>query len=209
MIKIQGLTFNYKGGKIFHYPDFRCTKGEALLIKGKSGCGKTTLLHLIAGILQPQSGDVVIDGTSLSTLKGVAADQFRGQHIGFILQRFHFIDAISVEDNIRAAAYFSGKKVDDNYLLQLSKTLGIKDLLSRKPKSLSLGEQQRVSIARAVINRPSIVLADEPTSSLDDDNCMEVVQLLKDTATQNESALIVVTHDERLKKVFTHQISLT
>lgn len=209
MIQTQGLTFNYQGGKIFQYPDFRCAKGEALLIKGKSGCGKTTLLHLIAGILQPQSGIVTINDTQLTSLRGATADQYRGQHVGFILQRFHFIDAISVEDNIRAAAFFSGKKVDDNYLLQLSKILGIKDLLSRKPKSLSLGEQQRVSIARAVINRPSIVLADEPTSSLDDDNCMEVIQLLKDTATQNESALIVVTHDERLKKVFPKQISLT
>jgi len=209
MIQTTNLQFSYSKKSTFQFPDIHCEAGGKLLIRGKSGCGKTTLLHLLAGILTPSQGAVNIKGKSLSELSEQERDQFRGAHIGLIPQRFHFINSISVEDNIRAAAYFSGKSIDANKLLQITDFLSIKHLLSRKPANLSPGEQQRVCIARAIINAPAVLLADEPTSSLDDDNCREVIQLLETLCHQQGTALVVVTHDHRLDAYFDHPIRLS
>lgn len=209
MIQTTNLQFSYSKKSTFQFPDIHCEAGGKLLIRGKSGCGKTTLLHLLAGILTPSEGVVLIKGKSLGALSEKEKDQFRGAHIGLISQRFHFINAISVEDNIRAAAYFSGKSINANELLQITDFLSIKHLLSRKPALLSPGEQQRVCIARAIINAPTVLLADEPTSSLDDDNCKEVIQLLETLCRQQDTALVVVTHDHRLDEYFDHKVKLS
>jgi ABC-type lipoprotein export system ATPase subunit len=209
MIQTTNLRFSYTQKSTFEFPDIHCGAGGKLLIRGKSGCGKTTLLHLLAGILTPSEGAVVIKGSNLYHLSEKEKDQFRGKHIGLISQKFHFINALSVEDNIRAAAYFSGKSIDANKLLQITDFLSIKHLLSRKTAMLSLGEQQRVCIARAIINAPAVLLADEPTSSLDDDNCREVIQLLETLCRQQDTALLVVTHDHRLDEYFDHSIRLS
>lgn len=209
MIQTTNLQYAYSKKMAFQFPDISCEAGEKLLIKGKSGCGKTTLLHLLAGLLTPSKGSVNIRGNILSELSEKEKDQFRGKHIGLISQRFHFINAISVEDNIRAAAYFSGKSIDANKLLQITDFLSIKHLLSRKTTSLSIGEQQRVCIARSIINAPAVLLADEPTSSLDDDNCREVIHILETLCDQHGTALVVVTHDHRLDEYFDHTIQLS
>jgi len=209
MISTERLAYAYNGNRIFRYPDLHCRQGEKLLIHGRSGSGKTTLLHLLSGVLQPTEGVVSVNGQDLGKLSDAAMDRFRGQHIGIIPQKFHFIASVSVEDNIRAAAYFAGKKSDPGSLTQITDTLGIGHLLKRKPASLSLGEQQRVCIARAIINAPAVLLADEPTSSLDDDNCKEVLELLDAACHFHRSALIIVTHDDRVKATITQNILLS
>lgn len=209
MIKTSALQFSYQPGRSFRYPDLECPGGGKLLIKGKSGCGKTTLLHLLSGVLKPGSGTVAVNSTDLSSLNGKAMDHFRGQYIGLIPQRFHFIPSVSVEDNIRLPAYFSDKTLAANRLLELCDQLSIRGLLGRKPGLLSPGEQQRVAIARALAHAPSVVLADEPTSSLDDDNAREVLRLLEQACQMQQTALIVVTHDNRLESHFTEIIQLS
>lgn len=209
MISARGLQFSYQPSQVFKYPDIQCNVGETLLVQGASGCGKSTLLHLLAGLMKPSSGSVIVNGTDLCQLNNKKLDVFRGKEIGIITQRFHFIESVSVEDNIRAAGYFSGKPVDEAFLKAIILSLKINTLMDRKPLDLSIGEQQRVCIARAVVNRPSLLLADEPTSSLDDKNCQEVARILSSLAKESGAALIIVTHDERLKRIFPHQITLT
>lgn len=190
------------------YPDIESTGGNALLILGKSGCGKTTLLHLLGGLLRPKEGHISIHGKDLTTLTEKALDQFRGQYIGFVFQKSYFVQSLTVKDNIMLAPYLAKKTGDTNRLLSLAKSLGIDHLLHKLPATLSQGEQQRVSIARAIIHHPDLVLADEPTSSLDDENTATVAGLLLQLCRDNGAALVVVTHDERLKSIIPNQITL-
>lgn len=178
------------------------------MILGKSGCGKTTLLHMLGGLLKPQDGQVIIHDRHLEQMTDRALDRFRGQHIGFVFQRSYFIQSLSVKDNILLAPYFARKAPDTSRVKKIAEALGIERLLQKYPASLSQGEQQRVTIARAIINQPDLVLADEPTSSLDDDNTASVAGLLQAMCREHNAALIVVTHDERLKQLIPNQIVL-
>lgn len=209
MLVTSLLTFTYDHKKVFNYPEIRCERGEQLLIYGRSGSGKSTLLHLLAGLIKPDHGHIYIDDMDITQLRHGYLDQYRGQKIGFIPQRFHLIPSLNVKDNIAAACYFASKKTDSNRLKNISDTLEISHLLERNPKSLSLGEQQRVCIARAIINAPAVLLADEPTSSLDDDNTENVMQLLDRACRMDNSTLVVVTHDDRIKNKIHQQISLS
>lgn len=208
MIEVSGLTYSYPGGRQLQYPGFALQPGEAMLLLGPSGCGKTTLLHMLAGLLRPHSGQVSIQGTHLSSQSERALDRFRGQHIGIIFQRSYFVQSITVKDNILLAPYLAGKKSRSQDLDTLCSRLGIRHLLHKLPAQLSVGEQQRAGIARALLHKPALLLADEPTSSLDDHNAATVGQLLLDLAQQNQAALVVVTHDERLKQLFANQLTL-
>ncbi len=209
MIVAQNIVHQYPGGSSFTYPNIALHGGETLLIKGKSGSGKTTLLHLLSGLLRLQKGVIHIDDIELQTLSAKSLDLFRGKHIGLVLQQHHFVESISAADNIRLAAFLANKKIDEQHLQHLIQTLGIAKLLHKLPGTLSVGEQQRVSIARALINKPGLLLADEPTSSLDDDNCHAVASLLKALCKDAGTALIVVTHDNRLHADFPNQIVLS
>jgi len=209
MISAKKLSYQYPAGKTMVYPDFESVGGNALLILGKSGCGKTTLLHLLGGLLRPKEGHVIIHGKDITTLTEKALDQFRGKHIGFVFQKSYFVQSISVKDNILLAPYLAKKPADTIRLFHLAKSLGIDHLLPKLPATLSQGEQQRVSIARAIIHHPDLVLADEPTSSLDDENTATVARLLLQLCSENGAALVVVTHDERLKSIIPNQITLT
>jgi ABC-type lipoprotein export system ATPase subunit len=209
MITATELSYGYAYGNMLHYPAVQVDKGASLVILGKSGCGKTTLLHMLGGLLRPHKGSVHIHGKDMSSLSEKALDKFRGQHIGFIFQKSYFIQSLSVKDNILLAPYVSNKQVETGRLKSLSEALGIAHLLHKLPANLSQGEQQRVSIARAIIHKPDLVLADEPTSSLDDDNTETVSGLLQDLCRQNDAALIIVTHDIRLKQLIPNQISLS
>lgn len=179
------------------FPDINLTSGESLLILGKSGSGKTTLLNLLSGLLKPASGKVMLDGVEISNLSGQKLDLFRGQHIGIVFQKPHLIAALNVKQNLELAHFF-GKKQGQN-LDQLLKELGIDNKAKSAVMTLSEGEAQRVSIARALANSPKLILADEPTSSLDDENTEKVVNLLKNQASKIGAALIIVTHDQRVK----------
>jgi lipoprotein-releasing system ATP-binding protein len=208
MLQTQSLQFSYTPARSFVFPDLACQAGQALLITGQSGCGKTTLLHLMAGILRPQHGAVRIGTTNLSELSAAESDRFRGQNIGLVYQKPHFLAALSVMDNLLLPPYFGHKPADRKRISGLAERLGIGHTLSQLPARLSVGEQQRASIARALINQPQLILADEPTSALDDNNCEAVIHLLTEQAQAQGAALVVVTHDGRLKDAITNQVQL-
>ena len=209
MLNTSTITFTYDHKRVFNYPEIHCKKGDQLLIYGNSGSGKSTLLHLLAGLLKPDNGHIQIDGIDIAKLKHRHLDQYRGQKIGFIPQRLHLIPSLNVRDNIIAACYFADKKLNTDRLDNISDTLEIYHLLDRSTKSLSLGEQQRVCIARAIINAPAILFADEPTSSLDDNNTENVMKLLNKACSLDNSSLVVVTHDDRIKNKIENQIALS
>ncbi|WP_128547980.1 ABC transporter ATP-binding protein [Larkinella soli] len=208
MLQSHQLTFSYSPNKRFTFPDLRCNDREALLILGKSGKGKTTLLHLLALLLRPESGSVTIGNTDLTKLTPAETAGFRAAHVGIVFQKPHFVSSLSVMDNLLMANYLADKPQDRTRARQLADHLGFGDHLGKKTHQLSQGEQQRVSIARAVMNAPGVILADEPTSSLDDDNCARVVALLREQSEEIGASLIVVTHDQRLKDIFSNQVFL-
>ncbi|TVR84633.1 MAG: ABC transporter ATP-binding protein [Saprospirales bacterium] len=208
MIEVIGLTYSYPGSQPLTFPDISCNKGNTHLILGKSGCGKTTLLHLMAGLLKPESGIVEIAGSDISQLSGAGLDKFRGKKIGIVFQQPHFLEALTVQENLILAQKLAGEKTDQGKVNQLLDHLGIGSKKDKKPSELSAGEQQRAAIARALVNSPELLLADEPTSALDDENCNAVVKILSELAIENNSALVIVTHDTRLKNIFPNQTIL-
>ncbi len=208
MVESNNLTFSYNTDTVFAYPDFYCTADRPLLIRGRSGSGKTTLLHILAGILRPSGGKVIINDVNPAALSAAQLDKFRGRNIGIVYQRAHFMAALSVFDNILLSQYFSGQRPDHPQAKRIADRLNIGHLLKKNPAQLSQGEQQRVSIARALLPGPKLLLADEPTSSLDDDNCDSVLHLLKEQSVLSRSALIIVTHDQRVNQHFSNAIRL-
>ena len=207
MIKTESLKFSYDGKKYFDFPDINLDSGENLLIVGNSGIGKTTLLHLLAGILKPESGSINISGTDISKFSDTELDKFRGDNIGIVFQKPHFISSLTINENLKLAKYLSPSKTSGD-AKKILESLDIKDKYQQKPNQLSEGEKQRASIALALINSPSLILADEPTSSLDDFNCDNVIKLLKKQAKNHKAQLIVITHDARLKKHFKNNLNL-
>lgn len=149
-----------------------------------------------------------VSGTVISTLNGSALDAFRGAHVGLVFQQPLFIRSVNVIDNLQLARTLAGLKPDRSLAESLLKELGVADKANQWPQSLSIGERQRVSMARALMTSPKLVLADEPTSALDDTNCLRVAELLQNTATKHGAALVVVTHDSRLKERFTNTVKL-
>ena len=208
MLLTQDLRHQYDSQVKFDFPDIICQARETLLVLGQSGVGKSTLLHILAGILPPTSGQVVIDNTSIYDQQPRRLDSFRGSHIGLVFQKPHFVQAVSAKENLRLAQRFARVRVDEQKINHLLTSLNISHRASAKTFSMSQGEQQRLSIARALINDPKLILADEPTSALDDKNCEEVISLLTAQAEAAGAALIIVTHDNRLKDLFSHQVTL-
>ncbi|GAB3576987.1 ABC transporter ATP-binding protein [Spirosoma luteolum] len=208
MLATHQLTFAYGPSRQFAFPDVHCANREALLILGRSGTGKTTFLHLLALLLTPRTGSVVIGQTDITKLSPAQTAAFRAQHLGIIYQKPHFVSSLSVLDNLLMANYLAGKPQDKQRARELAGQLGFADQLTKKTNQLSQGEQQRVSIARAVMNQPDVILADEPTSSLDDENTDRVISLLRQQSGQIGASLIVVTHDQRLKDAFDNRINL-
>lgn len=208
MISTKNIRFSYGKGTSFNFPDISTSRGESLLITGGSGKGKTTLLHLLGGLQRPESGEVIIEDTNIATLSEKKLDHFRGKNIGLVLQQSYFVASLSVLENVVLASWLpTGKQATDK-AKQLLEQLDLKDHFHKLPSQLSIGQQQRVSIARALINEPKLLLADEPTSSLDDDNAFKVADMLSQLAKQFGTALVIVTHDQRLKDRFPNQISL-
>lgn len=208
MLQTSGIAHQYKGSQRFDFPDIKCSKQETLLILGKSGVGKSTLLHILAGILKPQNGNVLIGDTSIYKLNGNALDKFRGQNVGLIFQKPHFVQSISAIENLLLTQKMAGENIDQAKAKTLLDKLNIGKQMHSKTFKMSQGEQQRLSIARALINSPKIILADEPTSALDDTNCKVVVELLEQQAKEANASLILVTHDNRLKSIFSNYIEL-
>ncbi len=208
MISTSALRFAYPGQIAFTYPDFTCQTGEHLLILGPSGSGKTTLLHLLGGLLSPQSGTIFIADTPVHLLKGHALDTFRGRHIGIVFQKPHFIRSLNAMENLLLVQSLAGQTPDPKRAHALLAQLGIGTRATSMTFNMSVGEQQRLAIARALINRPAVILADEPSSALDDVHCHQMIQLLLDVADEVGSNLIVVTHDSRIRERIAQKIVL-
>lgn len=209
MISTENVTFQYpEKGQTFSFPDMNLKQGENLLILGKSGVGKTTLLHLLAGLLQPTSGNITINKKEINTLSPRKLDTFRGQNIGLVFQKNYAIQSLTVIENLQARLLFSKVSRTNNELIDLLTELQLIELKNRKIQQLSEGQLQRLGIALSVIHQPKIILADEPTSSLDDENCTIVIELLKKQAQKNNANLIVITHDNRIKSSFQNSITL-
>ena len=206
MLETKNLRFKYDNNLELNFPDIKTSK-ENLLILGASGVGKTTFLHLLSGLLKPMNGEIDLLGTKISNLKMSEMDRFRGKNIGIVFQKPHFINSLTVKENLQLAQYIS-KKNDKNRIQSLLESLGIEDKANKKTQNLSQGEKQRVSIALAIVNSPKLILADEPTSSLDDLNCNKVINILKNQASKYKAKLIIITHDYRLKKHFKNTLSL-
>lgn len=209
MVETSGLKYYYKANQPISFPDFRYAQGEQALILGESGCGKTTLLHLLSGLLKPKEGSVSIGGKKINALSGSELDRFRGSNIGIVFQTPHFIEALTVKENLQFAQTLAGNKKDLDSIQRVLDDLSILHKLDASVKNLSQGEKQRVTIARALVNRPKLILADEPTSALDDKNCYAVIKLLKDQAHKNQATLLIVTHDNRLNNEFDQKLILS
>jgi ABC-type lipoprotein export system ATPase subunit len=208
MISVSNLSFKYSGSLTMSFPDFAVNDGEHFLLLGESGSGKTTLLYLLGGLLRNYLGSVQIKNVALETMSEHALDKFRGQTMGFVFQRNHLISALTVEQNLMMPAYLAELPIQKERIEEVLKSLGIADKRKSKIHHLSQGQAQRVAIARAVINKPAVILADEPTSALDDKHCDSVISLLMEVASQNQSTLLIATHDQRLKDKIERKIVL-
>lgn len=209
MIYTENLCFHYNDQEpLMFFPDISLNSGQDLLILGKSGVGKTTLLHLLAGLLTPVEGRIIIENTEVSKLKVSERDFFRGQQIGLVFQKNYAIQSLSVAENLSARLYLSKKKAPNTFVSKLLSELDIEQSKNKKINQLSEGQLQRLGIALAVVHQPKIILADEPTSSLDDENCEIVLGLLQQQAALNKANLVVITHDQRVKGKFKNMITL-
>jgi putative ABC transport system ATP-binding protein len=199
VLKVENLNKTYGKGEnkveALKNINLSVNKGEFVAIVGASGSGKSTLLHLLGGLDRPTAGNVVIDGESIYDYKEEKLAVFRRRKIGFVFQFYNLLPILDVEENIALPALLDNDKVDKIYLEELIKVLGLSARKNHLPSELSGGQQQRVSIGRAVFNKPSIILADEPTGNLDTKNSKDVIELLKFTAKKYNQTLILITHD--------------
>jgi putative ABC transport system ATP-binding protein len=179
---------------ILNIAEFTLPSGEQTALLGPSGGGKTTLLNVIAGITMPDSGGVTIDGIDITRLHEVGRDRFRAQKIGFVFQTFNLLPAFSALENVLLGMSFSGKRVDRRRALELLEKVGLSHRLHHRPARMSVGEQQRVAVARALANRPSLLLADEPTANVDVKNQHTVLELICGACREHNVSLLMVTH---------------
>ena len=178
-----------------HDVNLTVEKGETLAVVGASGSGKSTLLHLMGGVDTPTSGKIVVDGKEITRLDDERMSIFRRRKIGFVFQAYHLIPVLSVEENIMMPILLDHRKPDKEYIEHVMEMLGIQDRRKHLPNQLSGGQQQRAAIARALANRPSLILADEPTGALDSKNGSEVITLLQNSVKQLEQTLVLITHN--------------
>lgn len=207
MIYTSDVRHSYSDTKL-SFPDISLDSGSQLLITGNSGSGKSTLLHIISGVLKPSNGVVTNSGKDIYKLSESQRDRFRGKTIGIIYQKPYLVNALSVYQNVSLSRFAAGLSDDAMLVDKILKRLGIYDKKNQFPDTLSVGQQQRVSIARALATSPAVIIADEPTSSLDDRNAEEVMNLLHEASRDFNSTLIVTTHDNRVKKRFDNCIEL-
>jgi putative ABC transport system ATP-binding protein len=207
-VDVRSLVQVFGARTVLDLPAWQVGRGAHSLVIGPSGCGKSTLLHLLAGLIRPSRGRIAIDGQDLTALGGAALDAFRGKRIGIVLQSMHLIGALNVRDNLRLARSLARQPPAPERIEGLLEELGLARLARTRPRQLSQGERQRLAIARAVVNRPALILADEPTSALDDANCAAVLDLLRRQAEGSGATLVVATHDQRLAPHFAHRLEL-
>ena len=199
MIRTRGLSYRYPGANsTLVFPDVDVAQGTVLLLSGPSGCGKSTWLALVAALVRPASGSIEVADQSLHALGNTAADAWRAKAIGFLPQKLHLSAALTVQHNLAMAQWAAGQPEDAVAIRSALQALGVADLADRKPAQLSGGQAQRVALARAVLLQPRVLLADEPTASLDDEAAAAAVGLLLRTARAQGATLVIATHDARV-----------
>ena len=199
MLRTRALRYDYPRGPALSFADLDVPQGATLLLRGKSGAGKSTWLALAAGLLTPSEGEVVVAGQPLSGLSGMARDAWRARHLGFLPQKLHLSEALSVERNLGLAFYAAGVPEDRAAVHGALELLGVAELAARRPSQLSGGQAQRVALARCILLSPKVILADEPTASLDDDAAVAGLQLLEQCAFRCDATLVIATHDRRVQ----------
>ncbi len=200
-ISATGLAYRYPGGERLVFPDVTVAQGAVLLLSGPSGCGKSTWLALVAALMRPTEGLLQVAGRSINAMKSSAADAWRARAVGFLPQKLHLSEALTVQQNLAMAQWASGTLPDPARIGQTLSALGVADLSQRLPRQLSGGQAQRVALARAVLLQPQVILADEPTASLDDAAAVDAVGLLLATAKAQAATLVIATHDARVARL--------
>jgi putative ABC transport system ATP-binding protein len=213
MILTQQLSYQYSQSDAtsatLHFPNVDLEQGDVLVLRGNSGSGKSTWLALLAGLLTPQQGELTVAGQRLNGLNGLsntARDAWRANNLGFLPQKLHLSEALTVSENLQLAYFAAGLPLIAAAKMQIESTLttlGVADFANRKPSTLSGGQAQRVALARAVLLNPKIILADEPTASLDDDAANAALALLQTSAARCNATLVIATHDFRVSEVLT------
>ena len=207
-IEINNLKFSYSQSPILDIATFDVKTAEIVFLFGPSGSGKSTLLELIAGVLKSQSGELNVCGKNLSHLSLAELDHFRAENIGYIFQNFNLIPYLSVLENIVLPFLFQKQDVDQIELKSLIKNLGLESFVNRPVAQLSVGQQQRVAVARALIKKPKIILADEPTSALDYNHRENFLKILFNLCRAHKTTVLFVSHDLSIEKLFDRSISL-
>jgi len=207
MLKLREVVKNYvqPDGGVLHVLDiekFDVAEGEQIAMMGRSGCGKTTLLHCIAGISRPDSGRIWIDGWDITLMSEAERDRFRAEKIGYVFQTFNLLPGFTALENVLLAMRFTGRKVDRARARHLLERVGLQYREGHRPTQLSVGEQQRVAIARALANRPKLLLADEPTANIDTGNQAQVLELIRSTCREENVSLVLVTHSPEVASQF-------
>ena len=208
MFELSGVLHRYGAVTAVEVPEWRAAAGDAWLLAGQSGSGKSTLLHILAGLTRPTVGSVTVNGTDLAALSESARDRWRGRNVGLVPQRLHLVGALDVRDNLRLAQTLAGLRVDDDRVTALLEAVGVIEFSRRLPSQLSQGQAQRVAIARSVINRPALVLADEPTANLDDAHAAQALELLRGQAIEARATLVVASHDARVRSLLPNLFAL-
>jgi putative ABC transport system ATP-binding protein len=213
-VEIQQLVKRYVGpdGSVVPVIDIESLTlrdGEQAAFIGTSGSGKTTLLHMIAGILTPDSGRILFAGHDVTQLSEAQRDVFRGRHIGYIFQTHHLLPGFTALENVLLGMSFTGRPADRPWAIHLLNEVGLADRLHYKPGKLSVGQQQRVAVARALANRPMLVLADEPTGALDEKNAAQVLELIRKLCSEVKASLLLVTHDMNIARQFPRVLTLS
>lgn len=198
MIDCSGLQYTYPRSEPLRFGDVSVEQGGTLLLRGPSGSGKSTWLALASGLLTPTAGVVLVSGQSVGALPAAARDRWRARHIGYLPQKLHLSEALSVLDNLGLVFFAAGLPVDKAVAAQALRALGMEALAARRPSQLSAGQAQRVALARALLLRPSVILADEPTANLDDEACAASLNLLSTCASGLNATLVIATHDARV-----------
>jgi putative ABC transport system ATP-binding protein len=208
MFTLRGIEHRYGGSVVLAVPSWHAARGERWLLAGPSGSGKTTLLAVLAGLLRPAAGSVIVGERDLAQSSGAQLDSWRGRTVGYVPQRLHLVASLSVLDNLLLAPYLAGTTVDAAAAKALLARVGVGELGGRLPETLSQGQAQRVAIARAVMNRPLLLLADEPTAALDDTHAAQAIALLIEQADAVGATLVVASHDGRIRGAFPRTYTL-
>ncbi len=201
-VKKSYLEANRQTLPILDIPHFQLEAGEQMVLLGRSGCGKTTLLHVIAGITSADSGSVQVAGVDIASLSEAGRDRFRAMKLGFVFQTFNLLPGFTALENVLLGMTFGRRRKDARRARQLLERVGLKDRVYHKPAAMSVGQQQRVAVARALANRPTLLLADEPTANVDPANQQIVIDLIRESCREENVALLMVTHASEVAAQF-------